>query len=247
MTTAFGVTHALAHGLNGKPIDIYRPGAADPGSLPTVLLWHGRGPDERDVLQPLAETAARLGAAVLVPDWRSDAPDGGRAHLLDSLEFAREYAASPGGGADRLVLAGWSAGGPAAVGIALRPDLFGGWRPMAALSIAARYDWPSRTTGNSPLSDLARTSAPPLPVWLVHGTADVVIDSQHSQEFADALHGRGWPVHLEEPDTDHAGVVMTEYVPDLDRCRPTTTDHALLGGTHTARLLTHAAGLTTAS
>jgi predicted dienelactone hydrolase len=46
---------------------------------PVVLLWHGVGPDERDVLEPLARATAALGLMVFVPDWQSDAPDGGRA------------------------------------------------------------------------------------------------------------------------------------------------------------------------
>ncbi|MGP3925625.1 alpha/beta hydrolase [Streptomyces sp. 8N616] len=243
MTLDLDVTHTLAHSASGKAIDVYRPRAgAHDTAVPTVLLWHGKGPDERDVLQPLAEAVARSGLNVLVPDWRSDAPDDGRAHLLESLDFARDQAAALGGNTDRIVLAGWSAGAPAAMGVALRPELVGGWRPMAVAGIASRYDWAARTTGTIPLSDLATTPAPPLPVWLVHGTADPAIESRYSREFAAALDSRGWPVHLEEPATDHAGVVMTEYDPEQDRCRPARAEHAVQGGQLTARVLIRAAG-----
>jgi hypothetical protein len=54
-------------------MDVYS--GADGGHA--VLLWHGRWPEERAVLDPLARLAAGLGVAVFAPDWRSDAPDGG--------------------------------------------------------------------------------------------------------------------------------------------------------------------------
>ncbi|MGP3999425.1 alpha/beta hydrolase [Streptomyces sp. 8N706] len=243
MTSDPGVTHNLAHGVNGKAIDVYRPSAGTPDRVPTVLLWHGKGPDERDVLQPLAETVARMGPQVLVPDWRSDATDGGRSHLLDSLRFARDQVDSSGGDPGRIVLAGWSAGAPAVMGVALRPELVGGWRPLAVVGMAARYDWAARTTDTVPMDDLGTTAAHPVPVWLVHGTTDPVMESRYSEEFADALKERGWPVHLERPDTDHAGVVMAAYDPELDRLRPAGAEHALRGGLLTARIIARACGV----
>ena len=108
---------------HGKVLDIYRPGriAAATGPEPVVLLWHGVGPDERDVLEPLARATAALGAMVFVPDWRSDAPDGGRANLLGSVSFTRQQAPGLGGDAEAIALAGWSRGGRAAAGLAVRP------------------------------------------------------------------------------------------------------------------------------
>ncbi|MEU1624788.1 alpha/beta hydrolase [Streptomyces sp. NPDC020096] len=243
MTADPGVTHTVSHGTDGKQIDVYLPAAGAGGDVPTALLWHGRGPDERDVLGPLARQVARRGLIVLVPDWRSDATDGGRGHLLESLEFAREQTPGYGGRSDRIVLAGWSAGAPAAMGVALRPELVGGWRPMAVVGIASRYDWPARTTGSSPLDDLAATTAGPVPIWLVHGTADTTMESRYSQEFALALQDRGWPVRLEEPATDHAGAVLTEYDPELDRCRAARSAHAVEGGLLTAQVIARAASL----
>ncbi|GAA1912020.1 alpha/beta hydrolase [Streptantibioticus ferralitis] len=247
MTVDPGVTHTVSHGTDGKQIDVYLPAAGGGDDVPTVLLWHGRGPDERDMLGPLARQVVRRGLIALVPDWRSDAPDGGRRHLLESLEFAREHVPGYGGRSDRIVLAGWSAGAPAAMGVALRPELVGGWRPMAVVGIASRYDWPARTTGSRPLDDLAATTAAPVPVWLVHGSADSIMESRYSREFALALKDRGWPVQLEEPATDHAGAALTEYDPELGRCRAARSSHAVEGGLLTARVLARAAGLADAS
>ncbi|MFI0239853.1 alpha/beta hydrolase family protein [Streptomyces sp. NPDC016845] len=128
-------------------LDVYAPSADGP--VPVVLLWHGLGPDEKDVMGALAERIAREGLLVLVPDWRSDAPDSGRSHLLASLAHAREHAAALGGDPERLVLAGWSAGAGAAVGVALRPDVVAGWRPTAVVAVAGRYDVPARTAGRA--------------------------------------------------------------------------------------------------
>ncbi|MGA5134960.1 alpha/beta hydrolase [Streptomyces olivoreticuli] len=231
----------LAKGESGKLIDVYQPGDRPERPLPVVLIWHGLGPDERDILQPLAEEAVARGAVVFASDWRSDAPDGGRADLLNSIRFVLTQAASFGGDPKRFVLAGWSAGAGAAVSVALRPELLDGWRPVAAVGIAGHYGLPARTTGETPLDDLAATSADPIPVRLIHGTSDVILDVQNSRDFAAALEARGWPVHLDEVATDHAGVIMTEYNPELNRCIPTASPSAVQGGRVTAESLILAA------
>lgn len=62
------VERAVPYG-HGKVLDIYRPWGADAaaGTQPVVLLWHGVGPDERGVLEPLARATAALGLTVVVP------------------------------------------------------------------------------------------------------------------------------------------------------------------------------------
>lgn len=110
-SSSFDVTveRAVPYG-HGKVLDVYLPRRieASAGPEPVVLLWHGVGADERDVLEPLARATAALGLMVFVPDWRSDAADGGRAHLLSSVSFTRQQAPLLGGNADAIVLAGWS-------------------------------------------------------------------------------------------------------------------------------------------
>ena len=210
----------MAYGL-GKALDVYLPhqAASGPGPAPVVLLWHGIGLDERDVLEPLARATAAYGVVVFVPDWRSDEPDGGRAHLLSSLAFVRQQATQFGGRADAIVLAGWSRGGNAAAALAVNPAAVGGWRPMAVVSIASGFSTPAAMTGTAPAADLAELGTAPVPFWLVHGTSDLAVDVSESRKFATLLAEHGWPVQLEELATDHAGVVMTESDPERQRLR----------------------------
>ncbi len=260
--TGVETVRGLVYGPSGKRLDVHRPAGAPQasGAAPTVLLWHGIGPDERDVLEPLARTAAARGLLVLVPDWRSDAADGGRAHLLESLAFVRGEAGGLGGDGESFVLAGWSAGAGAALAVALRPEIVEGWRPRAVVGVAGRYDLPARTTGTAPLDDLAADREPGVPVHLVHGSRDAVVGAHHSRDFAEALRAAGrarqvgvagqagqadqvdHAMTLQEPETDHAGVIMTAYDPAADRCVPTTAEHAVRAGRVVAKVLARAAG-----
>ncbi|GAA0387582.1 hypothetical protein GCM10009530_43290 [Microbispora corallina] len=233
------VDRGLVYGPSGKALDIYRcDGAA---RRPVVLLWHGRGPDERDVLEPLARAVAERDVVVFVPDWRSDAPDGGRGHLWESAAFVRGDAGDFGGDADRIVLAGWSMGGRAAAGIAVNGAAFGHWRPSAVVTIASGFDRPAPSTGGIPLDDLATTTVEPVPFWLVHGSRDPIVDVRQARRFASALRERGWQAAVAEAETDHAGIVMTEYDPELGRCRAARSRHAIEAGRRTAQVIADAA------
>lgn len=238
--TDIRVERGIPYG-EGKLCDIYRP--ARPQPAPTVLLWHGVGLDERDVMEALATRTAGHGLTVVVPDWRSDAADGGRAHLLASLTFTRKWTAELGGlGDDAIVLAGWSRGGRSAAAVAVRPDAVGGWRPLGVVCLAAAYLRPAPTTGGSPLEDL-RTATAPVPFWLVHGTEDTVVPVTESREWAAALTAKGWPVRFEEQPTDHAGVIGTEYSHELRHCRPATAGPAAAAGQLSALCIAQAAQL----
>ncbi|MDG9704506.1 alpha/beta hydrolase [Streptomyces sp. DH37] len=233
----------VPYGTGGGLLDVHRPAGASAPS-PTVLLWHGRGPDKRDALAPLAREAASLGLTVVVPGWHPDAPDGGLRDLLESVRFARERAGGPGGGAGRVLLAGWSLGARIAVDVMLRPDLVDGWRPMGVVGVAGRYDSGRPEAGiRAPEEELARRAVSPVPVHLVHGTADPVVPARRSREFAAALRRWDWPVAYTETGADHAGVVMTEYDPGRERSLPARTPRALEAGRLTARVLARAAGL----
>ncbi|MFJ2867861.1 alpha/beta hydrolase [Kitasatospora sp. NPDC087314] len=227
---------------DGRLMDVHRPAAGATGPAPVVLLWHGRGPDERDVLRPIAREAAGLGLLVFVPDWRSDRPDGGRAELLASLAHARRTAAGYGGDPERFVLAGWSLGGREAIAVATHPDTPADLRPVAAVGISSSYARPAITTGDAPL-DLLADHPSPVPLWLVHGTEDDVLGIEHTQQLSAALTKQMSPVRVLELATDHAGVVMTGYDAEANRCLPTTAEAVLRAGRRTAAALAEAAGL----
>ena len=230
------------YGPSGQLLDVYRP-AAPAGELPTVLLWHGRPADNRAVLTSLATAVAGYGLLVLAPDWRTDAPDGGWSQLRESLAYARGRAAEHGGDAGRMVLAGWSLGGRAALTTALRPSAASrdGWRPQAVIGLGSNYRSEDELMHPTVTEELTCSAATPIPVHLHHGTADAVVDVARSREFAAALRRRGWPVTLTESDSDHAGVVMAEYGRALGRTRGATAEHALRAGEVTARLIADAA------
>ncbi|MGW2472218.1 alpha/beta hydrolase [Streptomyces sp. NPDC001665] len=241
-TVDVALVSGLVYGASGQRLDVYRSATASDAS-PSVLLWHGRGPEERDVLAPLARAAASLGVVCFVPDWRPDADDGGRAHLRESAVFVRQNAAAFGGDAGRIALAGWSLGSKAAVAAAMSPGALDGRRPCAVVGISGGYTRPEPLTGRAPMDEVvgAEESLPAIPVRLIHGSADPAVDVQQSRHLHAALQQRGWPTSLDEPDTDHAGVIMTEYDPESRRCRPSQADHAVRAGSRTARLLFRAA------
>jgi len=236
-TDGIRVERGIAYG-HGQALDVYTP--LDTDGEPVVLLWHGVGGNERDVLASLACTTAALGVTVFVPDWQSGTADGGRAQLLASLSFTRRRIAESGGDDAAIVLAGWSRGGKAAAGLAINPAAVTGWQPSAVVCLGSGFKNPAPTTGNSVLTDLTSTAAAPVPFWLVHGTQDPVVDISQSREFAALLAQHGWPVHLDEVPTDHAGVVMARYDPQIRRCRPATDRDAIEAGRLSARVM-HAA------
>jgi predicted esterase len=238
MDDAINGLRGIGYGPSGKLMDVHRP-VGDP--MGTVLLWHGRAREERDVLAPLARQVADLGLLVLVPDWRSDEPDGGWTHLHESVDFLREHAARWGGDPERTVLAGWSLGARAALATVLRPPRQG-WHPAAVVAAAGNY-----LTSHDPrmgppaIEDLAVTEQPPRPVWLVHGTADAVVGVRSAREFAPALERHGWPGGYAECDSDHAGVVLAEYDPVRGRCGAAVSERAVHAGMMTAQVIAKAA------
>jgi predicted esterase len=193
-------------------LDMYEPEA--PRTATAVVLWHGSGANEREVLAPLARQIAGAGVRVIVPDWCHDDADG-RTHLRASLSFVQDHYREAGSGG-RSVLAGWSLGASAGLDVVRHPALVGGWRPTAFVGISggfARSPF-SREVEPEPSVD------PAIPVVLAHGSADEVVPFERSLVTYDRLLAEGWRVTLREVPTDHAGAIGTAYDPALQRCVP---------------------------
>lgn len=203
----------------GRSLDVHGDGDAG-----VILLWHGRGPNERDVLTPLGRTLAAEGYRVLVPDWSSEAGDGGRSDLLASFDWARR-AAEEAEGLRPLDVVGWSLGGTAAIGLATRSAT-----PIRrVVTLAANFDAVDPISG--------RHLPQPLPSChdrtqfvVIHGTRDDVVDPAIGRAGAHRLQAAGWPVSLVSTGVDHAGIVMTEYDQTRGRCVPSQDEVRLLQG-----------------
>lgn len=201
----------------GRPADLHR-GSGDG----YVLLWHGRGPNERGVLTTLAGLVADRGPTVVVPDWSSEADDGGRADLLRSMRFARDAVEAGGSDPDSLVLAGWSLGGTAAAGVTINARRLG-------IGVAHTVCLAGGFVAPDPLSGVVLGASIPAtnstsPFTLLHGIADDVAPVAMSRAFAQALDLAHWPVELVELPVDHAGIVGTTHDAGSDLYRPATDE-----------------------
>lgn len=189
----------------GRLVDLF--GA---GSPRTALLWHGKQPDARTAIRPLAELVAAHGLQVVVPDWNSHGDDGGRADLLRSVQFAQERAADT----DGLVLVGWSLGGAAAAGLAIHASRYG-VDLSHVVCLAGAFMVPDPISGKEPGAGLPGDRR--WPVTLLHGTFDDVVPVTASREFAAALAHHRWPVQWEELAADHGSIAGATYDREADR------------------------------
>jgi predicted esterase len=204
----------------GKLLDLYVPGIQR--SSTAVLLWHGSGGNERDVLEPLARRIALTGMGVIVPDWSTDDGSSGRNDLTASVLFARSDLATSLV-TDRTVLVGWSLGASAGLDVVLRPELVDGWHPAAFIGISGGYQGsPFRQKGQR---DLAID--PSVALALIHGSEDEVVPVDRSRITFEQLREAGQNVTLQELPTDHAGVIGTVYDPAQLRCVPATDSSRL--------------------
>ena len=196
-------------------LDIYEPEL--PRTSTAVLLWHGSGANERDVLEPLARQIARAGVRVMVPDWSTDDDTNGRNHLTASLTYVRNFH-SKVGAVDRVVLAGWSLGASAVWTWCVTPSssAAGVPRPLSAFRADSMDRRPLRNNG-------PRDSSvdPSIPLLLVHGSSDEIVIPERAGLTCEHLRKEGWSVTSREVTTDHAGAIGTVYDPARHRCVPT--------------------------
>jgi dienelactone hydrolase len=204
----------------GRPADLHAGAGAG-----HVLLWHGRGPNERGALSTLAGLVADRGPTVIVPDWSSEADDGGRADLLRSLRYARETVEADGHEPDSLVLVGWSLGGTAAAGLTIHARRLG-VGVARTVCLAGGFVAPDPISGEV-LGGHLPTTPDTAPFTLIHGIADDTAPVAMSRAFAQALELAHWPVELVEMPTDHFGIVGTHYDEARDTCLPATDERTL--------------------
>lgn len=189
---------------SGRRADVY--GDAD---APTVLMWHGRGPDQRASLAVLAEAVAARGRRVVVPDWDSSSADHGRADLLTSLRFARESATHDPG---EVVLVGWSLGGTAALSLTQHQRRLGLSLPRVVVVAAG-------IVTDDPLTGVDLTPPPPRPapvttrLDLICGRHDDRATVDGVAAAHDLWRAAGWDATLTVLDADHDTIVVATAEP----------------------------------
>lgn len=206
----------------------------------TVLLWHGQQPDARAAVRPLAELLVGRGLGVVIPDWNSNADDGGRADLLKSVHFARERVDDP----DGLVLVGWSMGGVAAAGLTIQARSLGmGFAHTVCLAGAFMVADP--IFGRIPATQLTG-DARPGPFTLLHGLHDDVIPVAVTHEFAAALRQNEWPVQVAELPANHGSIAGARYDSAAHRYAPADDPETLAVAADVAARVAAAPGEATA-
>lgn len=225
--------------------DLYLPqgmGAA----RPAVLLIHGGGwaaPDRREQMASIAERVAARGYVVMnatyrfAPQYRYPAPFE---DLREALQWLRAHAAQHQVDPTRIAAMGYSAGGhlaallgvvdgPAAVRVQAVVDGAGptdlakykGGKLVPQFLGGTQQEVPQQFVAASPISYV---TADDPPVFLYHGTADVLVPDDHSRDFKAALDAAGvrnewyrqhWRGHITAFFTD--GGAITAALDFLDR------------------------------
>jgi predicted esterase len=190
-------------------------------SQPTVLLWHGQQADARASVRPLVGLLSDLGLGVVAPDWNSSAKDGGRADLLNSVQFTRDRVDDP----DGLVLVGWSMGGVAAAGLTIQAQQFG-VQFAHTVCLAGAFMVADPISGSVPAAQLHGAGARS-PFTLLTGVSDRVIPVAAAHEFASALRNNDWPVEVAELPADHGSIAGAVYDAEAGRYSAATDSTTL--------------------
>ena len=185
-----------------------RPAAGTPEGA--LVLMHGRGADEADLLPFLDLLDPRRRLVGITPGAPLFLPPGGR-HWYgvprvghpDPATFAQTWAtltafvdaipAATGVPWDRIILGGFSQGSVLAYALGL-----GVGRPSPA-GIVAMSGFVPTVAGWEP--DLAARAG--LPVWIAHGRNDPVISVEFGRAARDLLTAGGLDVTYEESDAAH--------------------------------------------
>jgi len=196
----------------GRHVDLV--GEPDRG---VVLLWHGRGVDNRDAVRPLAQQIAAAGVLALAADWSSEAPDHGRSDLLTSVRHARVTAEHHGHDPSRLVVAGWSLGGTAAVGLAVHAKRLG--IELGGVVLIAPGDGPRAldAISGAALPATFTDGAGRCRIDLLYGEHDELATPDLVSGLELRLRAASWSTSLHSIDADHGEVVGARYDERADR------------------------------
>jgi uncharacterized protein len=195
-----GESERVALGPGGIPALRLRPaGASTP--LPCIVLQHGYGADKYD-LEPVAETLAGLGFAVVLPDawghgerldprganWMAFGTARGFVEILQRVADELEQIAGwvrddPAVQADRLILGGFSMGGIASILVTERNPQIAGLIAIAggvdAQSLGQRLGGGGLDAARQTWASANDMAAPerarllaPRPILLMHGRRD---------------------------------------------------------------------------
>lgn len=223
------VARDIAYGDDPRQrLDLYAPTA--PGTYPVLVFFYGGGWDSgsRDLYGWAAQALAAQGFVVALPDYRVVPQVVFPAFIEDAAVAtakAADVAAAYGGDPERLGVLGHSAGAHLALMISLdrrymqavdRPGLI-----KAAAGLAGPYDFlpfdvgASRNAfGRAPDPTLTqpvtfvRADAPP--IWLGHGTADVVVHAEDTTILDQRMKAVGGRSEAKlYPGLDHADLIAT--------------------------------------
>ena len=223
------VARDIAYGQDPRQrMDLYAPTA--PGPYPILVFFYGGAGDagSRDLYGWAAQALSARGFVVALPDYRLVPQVVFPAFIEDAAAataMAAKVALRHGGDPDRLGVVGHSAGAHLAMMIALdrrymqavgRPDLI-----KAAAGLAGPYDFlpfdvaASRNAfGRAPDPTLTqpvtfvRPDAPP--IWLGHGTADVVVHAEDTTILDARMKAVGGRSEAKlYPGLDHADLLAT--------------------------------------
>lgn len=211
-------------------MDIYRPTHAA-GPLP-VLVWFYGGAwqnGERGIYRFVAAPLARAGMVVVVPDYRLFPEVRFPAFIEDgalAVADVRQQAASWGGDAARLFLAGHSAGAYIAAMLAVAPgylEAVGLSRTdvAGAVGLGGPYDFlPIRdadirlvfaSAGDDlrPTQPISHVDGGNAPLLLLHGDRDVTCYPRNALALAARIRAAGGPVALRSyRHVGHMGIVL---------------------------------------
>jgi poly(hydroxyalkanoate) depolymerase family esterase len=236
--------HVYPGGVGRMHYRLYVPAGATPG-MPLIVMLHGctQSPEDFARGTGMNRLADALGFLVAYPRqtqsanpqkcWNWFKPgdqhrDRGEPALLAGV--TRQVIAEHGVDAERVYVAGLSAGGAAAAILAAEyPDLFAAAGIHSGLACGAARDLPSALSAMQRGGGSARTQAPGrrfVPVITFHGDRDQTVHATNSREIVDSAaaaagsllrvrteEGRsdGGTAFQREMHVDAAGVVQIEH------------------------------------